>query len=91
VIAFFNRFSNAINLIVIGIVFTGTGWGEFTPKPGVNTLLGIRFLIGIWPVFIIAIALVCLYFWPIDQERLAKNEKLMNALHAKKRERTRDI
>jgi GPH family glycoside/pentoside/hexuronide:cation symporter len=85
VIAFFNRFSNAINLIIVGIVFTGTGWGEYTPKPGADVILGLRFLLGVWPVVVILIAIFFLYKWPIHGERLKENEKLLKELHEEKR------
>lgn len=85
VVALFNRFSNGINFLVIGIVFTGTGWGEYSPKPGADVIIGLRFLVGIWPVIIIAIALVFLYMWPIHGKRLEENFKMRADLHAKKR------
>jgi GPH family glycoside/pentoside/hexuronide:cation symporter len=85
VIAFFNRFSNGINIIVISIVFTGTGWGSYTPRPGANVLLGLRGLLGIWPVIIIAIAIIFLYKWPINNQRLQENKRLLAELHTKKK------
>jgi len=87
VIAFFNRFSNAINLIIVGIVFTGTGWGEYSPKPGADVILGLRFLLGVWPVLVILIAIYFLYKWPIHGERLEENKILLEKLHAEKMNR----
>jgi len=89
VVAFFNRFSTAINYLVIGIIFTGTGWGVYDPKPGVDVILGLRFLVGIWPAIIIGIALVCLYFYPIHGKRFEENQKMLAELHTKKKESTR--
>ena len=72
-------------MIIVGIVFTGTGWGEYTPKPGADVILGLRFLLGVWPVVVILIAIFFLYKWPIHGERLKENEKLLEKLHAEKR------
>lgn len=85
VIAFFNRFSNGINIIIISIVFTGTGWGVYTPRPGADVLMGLRGLLGIWPVIIIVIAIFFLYKWPIDNQRLQENKRLLFELHTKKK------
>ncbi|MHA1855262.1 MAG: MFS transporter [Promethearchaeota archaeon] len=87
VIALFNRFSNAINLIVVGIVFTGTGWGEYTPRPGANVLLGLRFLLGVWPVLIIIVAIFFIYKWPIHGKRLDENMKMQKKMHTEKKNR----
>ncbi|TFG16862.1 MAG: hypothetical protein EU530_11360, partial [Promethearchaeota archaeon] len=77
VVAFFNRFSTGINLGIIAIVFQTTGWGTYDPRPGINTQLGIRALIGIWPIVVIMIALICLYYWPIHGQRYEENKKII--------------
>lgn len=85
VVSFFNRFSNAINAIVIGLVFTSVGWGVYSPKAGTDVILGLRFLVGIWPVIVICIALIFLYFWPIHGERLEENNRMLENLHKEKK------
>jgi GPH family glycoside/pentoside/hexuronide:cation symporter len=85
VVSLFNRFSTAINALVIGIVFTGVGWAKYDPKAGTDIILGLRFLVVIWPVIIICIALIFLYLWPIHGKRLEENQKMLNELHKKKK------
>jgi GPH family glycoside/pentoside/hexuronide:cation symporter len=85
VITFFNRLSIAINALIIGIIFIGTGWDEYNPRPGADIILGLRFLVGIWPAIILCIGIICLYFYPIHGERLKENEKMLKELHAKKK------
>lgn len=84
VVAFFNRFSTGINLGIIAIVFQTTGWEEYTPRPGINTQLGIRALIGIWPLIVIIIALICLYFWPIHGKRYEENKRIIEEMRLDK-------
>jgi Na+/melibiose symporter-like transporter len=80
VVAFFNRFSTGINLGIIAIVFQRTGWETYVPRPGINTQLGIRSLIGIWPIVVIIVALICLYFWPIHGERYEENKRIIEEM-----------
>jgi len=87
VVALFNRLSGAINLLIIAFVFSGTGWGEYTPNPGVNVKMGLRFLIGIWPVIIIVIALIFLYLWPLYGKRLDENKRMLEELHNEKKDK----
>jgi len=89
VISLFNRFSNAINALVIGLVFTGAGWAEYEPKEYVNVIFGLQFLVCIWPIIIIIIALIMLYLWPLHGERLEENQKLLDKLHTQKRSKIR--
>ncbi|MBN2155653.1 MAG: MFS transporter [Candidatus Lokiarchaeota archaeon] len=85
VIAFFNRFSTGINFAVIAFVFTGTGWGEWEIRDtGPMGELGVRFLIGLWPVVILVVALICLYFWPLRKERIDQNKIILDEIKQSK-------
>ncbi len=85
VIAFFNRFSTGINFAVIAIVFTGTGWGDWALRDtGPMGELGVRFLIGAWPVLILAVALVCLYYWPLNKARIDENKRILEEIKLSK-------
>ena len=77
-----------MNFLVIGIVFTGTGWGVYEPKPDspLSVELGLKFLLGIWPVIIIFIAIICLWKWPLTKARVEENRHLLQTLHAQKME-----
>ena len=48
------------NLVIVGLLFTGAEWSVFTPNPGVEPVMALRFLIGIYPAIVIAFGLVAL-------------------------------
>jgi GPH family glycoside/pentoside/hexuronide:cation symporter len=85
VLNFFIRLSMIINFVIIGLVFTSTNWMEYEPNPGVNVILGLRILMGIYPAIILAISLVGMYFYPIKGERLRENRKKLTDLHDQKK------
>jgi len=82
--ALFNRFAGIFNILVISFIFTQTGWGQYDPNPGVDVILGLRFLMGIYPLFIISVALLCLYLYPIHGKRLDENKIMLAEQRAKK-------
>lgn len=88
VVALFNRLSGAINLLVIAIVFSGTGWGEWEFRDVSSAPITLRLLVIVWPLIILIIALILLYFWPIHGKRLEENRRMKAELHAKKKEIT---
>ena len=71
--------------LIIGIIFIGTGWGEYNPRPGADVILGLRFLVGIYPAIVLCIGILFLYFYPIYGERLKENERMLAELHEKKK------
>ena len=75
--ALFNRFSGIFNMLVISIIFTDAGWGQYDPNPGVDVIIGLKFLVGIWPMITLSIAFLCLFFWPIHGKRLEENKRLL--------------
>ncbi len=88
VINFFIRISTIINFFIIGLVFTMTDWYNYTPNPGVNTILGLKILMGVYPAIVLLISLIGLYFYPIKGERLAENRRKLTELHEKKISKT---
>ena len=85
VVALFNRLSGAINLLVIAIVFSGTGWGEWEFRDESAAPITLRLLLIAWPIIILLVAFVLLYYWPIHGERLKENKRKLAELHEKKR------
>jgi GPH family glycoside/pentoside/hexuronide:cation symporter len=79
--------SAIINFVVIGIVFSSTDWQTYTPNPGVDTIFALRFLMGVFPVILLIISFIGLYFYPIHGERLIENRKKLAELHQEKRSR----
>ena len=65
---FFMRLSMIFSILAITIVFEGTGWGEWTPDPGVTTEFGIRFLVVGFPSIALVIVFICLIFFPFSKK-----------------------
>ncbi len=85
VLNFFIRLSMILNFIIIGLVFSSTDWMTYTPNPGVDVILGLRILMGIYPAIVLVFSLIAMYFYPIKGERLRNNRKKLNELHDKKK------
>lgn len=85
VLNFFIRFSMILNFIIIGLVFTSTDWMNYTPNPGVDVIMGLRILMGIYPAIVLILSLIAMYFYPIKGERLINNRKKLTELHDKKK------
>jgi GPH family glycoside/pentoside/hexuronide:cation symporter len=85
VLNFLIKFSAIINFVIIGIVFSSTDWQTYTPNPGVDTIFALRFLMGIFPLILLIISFIGLYFYPIHGERLMENRRKLTELHEKKR------
>ncbi|TXT59010.1 MAG: putative Glucuronide carrier protein [Promethearchaeota archaeon] len=85
VVALFNRLSGAINLIVLSVVFAGAGWGDYELADPAQAPIILPIVQILWPVLILIIAVILLYFYPLTQERVAENERMKEELHDKKR------
>jgi GPH family glycoside/pentoside/hexuronide:cation symporter len=84
VLNFFIRLSMIINFILIGIVFSTTNWQDYNPNPGVDTILGLQILMGVFPAIMLVISWIGLYFYPIKGEKLAENRRNLEELHKQK-------
>ena len=85
VINFLIRMSTIINFVIIGLVFSSADWQTYDPNPGVNTILALRLLMGVYPLIVLVVSLVGLYFYPIHGEQLIENRRKLTELHAQKR------
>ena len=85
VLNFIIKFSAIINFLIIGLVFSSTDWQTYTPNPGVDTIFALRFLMGIFPLILLVISFIGLYFYPIHGERLMENRRKLTELHEQKR------
>ncbi|MBA7687554.1 Melibiose carrier protein [subsurface metagenome] len=83
----FIKGSAIINFVIIGIVFSSADWQTYDPNPGVDTIFALRFLMGIYPLIVLIIALIGMYFYPIHGERLIENRRKLTELHEQKRQR----
>ncbi|MFX1434203.1 MAG: MFS transporter [Promethearchaeota archaeon] len=84
VLNFLIRLSMILNFVIIGLVFTSTDWYNYTPNPGVDVIVGLRILMGIYPAIVLVLSFIGLYFYPIKGKRLAENRKKLTELHKKK-------
>jgi len=85
VLNFLIRLSMILNFVIIGIVFTSTDWMNYEPNPGVNVILGLRILMGVYPAIVLGLSLIGMYFFPIKGERLRENREKLTELHDKKK------
>jgi GPH family glycoside/pentoside/hexuronide:cation symporter len=81
VLNFLIRLSMILNFVIIGTVFSSTDWMNYEPNPGVNVILGLRILMGIYPGIVLGLALIGMYFYPIKGERLKENRRKLTELH----------
>ena len=84
ILNFFIKLSAIVNFFIIGIVFSTTDWYTYTPNPGVDTILGLQILMGIYPVIVLCLSFIGMYFYPIKGERLKENRKKLTLLHEEK-------
>ena len=78
--------SAIINFVIIGIVFSSSDWQSYEPNPGVDTIFALRFLMGIYPLIVLIISFIGMYFYPIHGARLQENREKLTALHGQKRQ-----
>ncbi|MFX1279036.1 MAG: MFS transporter [Promethearchaeota archaeon] len=84
ILNFFIRISSIINFFLIGIVFSTTDWYNYEPNPGIDTILGLQILMGIYPAIVLIISWIGMYYYPIKGEKLAENRRMLTELHNKK-------
>jgi len=84
VLNFFIRLSTIINFILIGIVFSTTNWQDYSPNPGVDTILGLQILMGVYPAIVLVVSWIGMYFYPIKGDILKENRRKLTELHEEK-------
>lgn len=83
----FMRFASIFSILTISLIFTETGWEEYTPNPGVDVIIGLRLLMFAFPSIAIGIMTICLYFYPFTKSRVMELKEELKTLHQEKRER----
>jgi len=83
--AFFMRLSTVFVFLAIGLVFTTTGWGDYAPNPGTDVIFGLRILMAVFPAIALLIAILFIYKYPLDGERLRKVKEDLQKLHEEKK------
>ncbi|TFG23835.1 MAG: MFS transporter [Promethearchaeota archaeon] len=77
--------------ITISIVFSNVGWAIFEPKAGADTILGLRYLIAVFPAILLFIGIIFMTRFPITQERYEQIKKELGKLHQEKKNKIRVI
>jgi len=88
---FFMRLSMIISILTVGLVFTGADWSDYTPKPGINTILGLKMLVFLFPTIALLATLICLLYYPFPKAKVQEIKKKLIELHNEKREKVRSI
>ena len=80
---FFQRFATVFVFLIIGPVFLIADWGEFDP---INIPdFELRSLMVIFPVIALVIAIIAIYFYPLDGEYLKEIKEQRNKIHQEKK------
>lgn len=86
--AFFLRFSNVAVILAIASVFSTVGWAVYEPSLVTpHVIFGLRSLMFIFPGIAIIIAILALYKYPLDGDRLVKVKEGLKKIHEEKRAR----
>ncbi len=84
--ALFMRFSTILIFLAISLVFTSTGWTVYAPeKVTPEVILGLRLLMGVFPIIALLIAIFGFYMYPLHGEKLKEVKKALEKLHAEKK------
>ncbi|NMC06018.1 MAG: MFS transporter [Candidatus Lokiarchaeota archaeon] len=86
---FFMRLAMVLSILTVSLVFATTGWEDYIPLPGVDTILGLRMLVVVFPGIALGLTLACLHFYPFSKERVASIKGRLQQMHDAKRERVR--
>jgi len=82
---FFQRFATVFVFLIIGPVFLIANWGEFNP---INIPdLQLRSLMSIFPAIALVIAIIAIYFYPLDGDKLKKVKEQRDKIHQEKKSR----
>ncbi|MFX1594177.1 MAG: MFS transporter [Promethearchaeota archaeon] len=86
--AFFLRFSNVFVILAIGTILSTVGWTTFEPTLVTpQVIFGLRSLMFIFPGIAIIIAILAIYRYPLDGEKLVKIKEDLKKIHEEKRAR----
>jgi len=84
---FIIKLSNVAVFVSIALVFTGTGWGTYTPNPGTDIIFGLRALMFIFPAVVLGIGIIFILLFPITKEKYEQITQDAKKLHKQKKEK----
>ncbi|NHJ24655.1 MAG: MFS transporter [Candidatus Lokiarchaeota archaeon] len=85
---FFMRLSMILSIIIVGIVFTQTGWEEYVPNIP-NVEFGLRFLFVWVPGIALGVSLISLYFFPFTKQKVLEMKVKLKELHQEKMDKVK--
>jgi len=80
---FFQRFATVFVFLIIGPVFLIADWAEFNPIDIPE--FGLRSLMFIYPAIALLIAIIAIFFYPLDGERLKQIKQQRENIHREKK------
>jgi len=80
---FFQRFATVFVFLIIGPVFLIANWEEFNPIT--IPALQIRSLMSIFPAIALIIAIIAIYFYPLDGDKLKQVKEQRDKIHEEKK------
>jgi GPH family glycoside/pentoside/hexuronide:cation symporter len=84
---FFMRLSMILSILTVGLVFTGADWSTYTPVPGVNTIIGLKLLVFLFPTVALLATLICLLYYPFTKSRVYEIKSQLAELHKEKKDK----
>ncbi|MHA1489992.1 MAG: MFS transporter [Promethearchaeota archaeon] len=85
---FFQRLAYIFVFFSISLVFTNVGWAIYEPELVTSdVILGLRFLIVIVPSIALVIAIIAIYFYPLDGQKLIEVKENLKHIHEEKKAR----
>jgi len=83
--AFFLRLAIIVVFVSIGPVFIIADWEVFTPPASSEVQMGLRTLMFVYPAVALVIAILAVYKYPLDGEKLIKVREEVQRLHEEKK------
>jgi GPH family glycoside/pentoside/hexuronide:cation symporter len=80
---FFQRFATVFVFLIIGPVFLIANWSEFDPN--IIPDFELRSLMVLYPVIALVIAIVAIYFYPLDGKYLKQIKEQRDQIHQEKK------
>lgn len=80
---FFQRFATVFVFLILGPVFLIADWAEFNPIT--IPKFGLRSLMFIYPAIALLIAIIAIFFYPLDGERLKQIKQQRENIHREKK------
>jgi GPH family glycoside/pentoside/hexuronide:cation symporter len=80
------RFTTILVFLAISLVFTNVGWEIYEPENVTpQVLLGLRFLIAVFPIMALIVGFLSMYKYPLDGEKLKKVKEQLAVIHTEKK------